>query len=211
MKIALIGATGFIGSVLLNEALNRGHQVTAIARNVDNIPPHKLMVVKAGDVTDEDQAAALLAEHDAVISSFSPKGSIDPFLAYPAAYRSIMDAMKRVGVKRLLVVGGAGSLEVNGVQLVEGGAIPDAWKAGVLGLREVLYILRKEDELDWTFLSPSQVIAPGERTGKFRLGHDELLVDANGESHISVEDYAVAMLDEVEKPAHIRQRFTVGY
>jgi len=207
----LIGATGFIGSVLLNEALNRGHQVTAIARNVDNIPPHKLMVVKAGDVTDEDQSAALLAEHDAVISSFSPKGSIDPFLAYPAAYRSIMDAMKRVGVKRLLVVGGAGSLEVNGVQLVDGGGIPEAWKAGVLGLREVLYTLRKEKDLDWTFLSPSQTIAPGERTGKFRLGLDDLLMDAEGKSFISVEDYAVAMIDELEKPVHSCQRFTVGY
>jgi putative NADH-flavin reductase len=110
------------------------------------------------------------------------------------------------------VVGGAGSLEVEpGKQLVDAGEIPEAWKAGILGLREVLYMLRNEKELEWTFLSPSKVIAPGERTGKFRLGGDQLLVDANGESRISVEDFALAMIDELEKPVHIRQRFTVGY
>jgi len=119
--------------------------------------------------------------------------------------------VKQAGVKRLLVVGGAGSLEVNGVQVVDGGGIPEEWKSGVLGLREVLYTLRKETDLDWTFLSPSAMIEPGERTGKFRLGHDDLLVAADGKSHISVEDYAVAMIDELEKPAHNRQRFTVGY
>jgi uncharacterized protein len=211
MKIALIGASGMIGSVLLKEALSRGHQVTAIARHIEKIQPQDHLIIKAGDVTDEAQAVKLFAGQDAVLSSFAASGPADPFAAFPAAYRTIISAMKKAGVKRLLVVGGAGSLEVDGVQLVDGGGIPDAWKPGVLGLREVLYLLRKESDLDWTFLSPSAMIAPGERTGKFRLGGDQLLKDANGESRISVEDYAVAMLDEVEKPAHIRQRFTVGY
>ncbi len=211
MKIALIGATGFIGSAILSEALNRGHQVTAIARNIEKLQQHANLTAKAGDVTDKAQAVVLLAGHDAVISSFAPKGDPDQFNGFLNSYRTIISSVKQAGVKRLLVVGGAGSLEVNGVQLVDGGGIPEAWKAGVLGLREVLYTLRKETELDWVFLSPSATIEPGERTGKFRLGQDVLLVAADGKSHISVEDYAVAMIDELENPAHSHQRFTVGY
>ena len=211
MKIALIGATGFIGSKILSEALSRGHHVTAIARHLDKLPQHANLTAKTGDVTDIAQAAALFAGHDAVISSFAPRGAADQFAGFLESYKTIIKAVKKAGVKRLLVVGGAGSLEVNGVQVVDGGGIPEAWKAGVLGLREVLYTLRKEKDLDWPFLSPSNTIAPGERTGKFRLGHDDLLVDADGKSFISVEDYAVAMIDELEKPAHSHQRFTVGY
>jgi uncharacterized protein len=211
MKIALIGATGFIGSKILTEALNRGHQVTAIARHLDNLPQHANLIAKTGDATNETQAAALFAGQDAVISSFAPRGEADQFAGFIDSYKTIISAVKKAGVKRLLVVGGAGSLEVNGVQVVDGGSIPEAWKAGVLGLREVLYTLRKENDLDWTFLSPSAMIEPGERTGKFRLGLDDLLVDAEGKSRISVDDYAVAMIDELEKPAHSRQRFTVGY
>ncbi|MRR28854.1 NAD(P)-dependent oxidoreductase [bacterium] len=211
MKIVLIGATGFIGSKILAEALSRGHQVTAIARHLDKLPQHANLIGKTGDVTDATQAAALFAGHDAVISSFAPSGQADHLNGFITSYTAIIDAVKQVGVKRLLVVGGAGSLKVNGVQLVDGGGIPEEWKAGVLGLREVLYMLQKEDALDWTFLSPSAMIEPGERTGKFRLGHDDLLVAADGKSHISVDDYAVAMIDELEKPEHNRQRFTVGY
>jgi uncharacterized protein len=211
MKIALIGATGFIGSKILTEALNRGHHVTAIARHTDKLPQHSNLTAKIGDVTDEAQAVALFAGQDAVISSFAPRGEADQFAGFINSYQTIINTVKKAGVKRLLVVGGAGSLEVNGVQVVDGGGIPEAWKAGVLGLREVLYTLRKEKDLEWTFLSPSATIEPGERTGKFRLGHDTLLVDAKGVSHISVEDYAVAMIDELEKPTHNRQRFTVGY
>ncbi len=211
MKIVLIGATGFIGSKILAEALSRGHHVTAIARHLDKLPQHANLIGKTGDVTDATQAATLFAGHDAVISSFAPSGQADHLNGFITSYTAIIQAVKEAGVKRLLVVGGAGSLKVNGVQLVDGGGIPEEWKAGVLGLREVLYMLEKEDALDWTFLSPSAVIEPGERTGKFRLGHDDLLVAADGKSHISVEDYAVAMIDELEKPKHNRQRFTVGY
>ncbi len=211
MKIALIGATGFIGSKILAEALNRGHHVTAIARHIEALLQHPNLTAIAGDVTDEAQAAALFAGQDAVISSFAPRGESDQYNGFLDSYSKIISAVKKVGVKRLLVVGGAGSLEVNGVQVVDGGGIPEEWKADVLGLREVLYTLRKEQDLDWTFLSPSAVIEPGERTGNFRLGHDDLLVAADGKSHISVDDYAVAMVDELENPAHNRQRFTVGY
>ncbi len=213
MKIVLIGATGFIGSELLKEALSRGHLVTGIVRHPEKMTgEHPNLTLQKGDVTDEAQAIKLFTGHDAVISSFAPGGAADQFEAFQSSYRTIVSAVKKAGVKRLLVVGGAGSLEVEpGKQLVDAGELPEAWKAGILGLREVLYMLRKEKELEWTFLSPSKVIAPGERTGKFRLGGDQMLTDANGESRISVEDYAVAMIDELEKPAHIRQRFTVGY
>lgn len=211
MKIALIGATGFVGSKILIEALNRGHYVTAIARHIDKLPQHANLNAKTGDITDEAQAVPLLSGHEAVISSFAPRGEADQYKGFLDSYKMIISAVKKAGVKRLLVVGGAGSLEVNGVQVVDGGGIPEAWKSGVLGLREVLYTLRKEIELDWTFLSPSATIEPGERTSKFRLGHDDLLVAADGSSHISVEDYAVAMIDELENPAHTHQRFTVGY
>ena len=212
MKIAIIGATGFIGSVILQEALQRGHQVTAIVRHPEKLPVHPALSAQKGDITNEMETAARLAGQAAVISSYSPGNGGDVYQQYISSYHSIIHAMKTAGVKRLLVTGGAGSLEVApGVQLVDTPAIPGEWKAGVLGLREVLYLLRAEPDLEWTFLSPSATIAHGERTGQFRLGGDQLLVDTSGQSHISVEDYAIAMLDELENPQHIRQRFTVGY
>jgi putative NADH-flavin reductase len=213
MKIALIGATGFTGSAILQEALNRGHQVTAIVRHPEKLPPHPNLVAQKGDVTNETQATTLVAGHEAVISAYSPGRNVpDIYQQHISGYRTIINGVKKAGVKRLLVVGGAGSLEVApGVQLVDTPAFPEEWKPGALATREVLYLLRDEPELAWTFLSPSAMIAPGERTGQFRLGTDQLLQDANGESRISLEDYAVAMLNELEDPKHIRQRFTVGY
>jgi putative NADH-flavin reductase len=213
MKIALIGATGFIGSAVLQEALNRGHQVTAIVRHPEKLPQHPNLVAQKGDVTHEAETAKLAAGHEAVISAYSPGRDVpDIYQGHISGYRQIISGVKKAGVKRLLVVGGAGSLEVSpGVQLVDTPEFPDEWKAGALATREVLYLLRDEPGLEWTFLSPSAMIAPGERTGQFRLGTDQLLTDANGQSRISLEDYAVAMLDELEDPQHIRQRFTVGY
>jgi putative NADH-flavin reductase len=213
MKIALIGATGFIGSAILQEALDRGHQVTAIVRHTERLPQHPSLVAQKGDITIEMETTALVVGHDAVISAYSPDRDVpDIYQQHVSGYRKIIDGVKEAGVKRLLVVGGAGSLEVApGVQLVDTPQFPEQWKAGALAAREVLYLLRDESELEWTFLSPSNMIAPGERTGRFRLGTDQLLTDANGESHISVQDYAVAMLNELEDPKHIRQRFTVGY
>lgn len=213
MKIALIGATGFIGSALLQEALNRGHQVTAIVRHPEKLPQHPNLTAQEGDVTNETRVTTLVVGHDAVISAYSPGRNVpDIYQQHISGYRKIINSVKKAGVKRLLVVGGAGSLEVSpGVQLVDTPAFPEEWKPGSRAAREVLYLLGDEGELDWTYLSPSAIIAPGERTGQFRLGTDQLLTDANGESRISVEDYAVVMLNELEDPKHIRQRFTAGY
>ena len=203
MKIALIGATGFIGSRLLAELTSRGHQVTAIVRNPGKVPQGAGITALKGDVYDKDGLAALLAGHDAVISAVHFTAS-DPAV--------LLAAVKQSGVKRYLVVGGAGSLEVApGVRLFDTKEFPaiyldEAKKGGAY-----LDLLKGESGLDWTFLSPSALIEPGERTGKFRLGKDQLLVDGNGQSRISAEDYAIALVDELEKPAHSRQRFTVGY
>ena len=203
MKIALIGATGFIGSRLLTELTSRGHQVTAIVRNPEKVPQGAGVSAKKGDVYDKDGLAALLAGHDAVISAVHFSAS-DP--------ATLLAAVKQSGVARYLVVGGAGSLEVApGVKLFDTKEFPaiyldEARKGGAF-----LDLLKGESGLDWSFLSPSALIEPGERTGKFRLGKDQLLVDGNGQSRISAEDYAIALVDELEKPAHARQRFTVGY
>ena len=213
MKIALIGATGFVGSAILKEALDRGYEVTAIARHPEKVQSHPKLHAKKGDVYSADEVARLVSGHDAVIGAFNP-GWSDPdiYNHQVKGTRSIIEGVKKSGVKRLLFVGGAGSLEVKpGVQLVDTPEFPKEWKQGSLAAREALTMLRKETSLDWSFLSPSADLSPGQRTGKFRLGKDQLLVDTDGRSRISVEDYAVAMINEAEKPAHIRQRFTVGY
>lgn len=213
MKIALIGATGFVGSAILKEALERGHEVTAIVRHPDKLQAHPKLHAKKGDVYSADEVARLVSGHDAVISAFNP-GWNDPeiYNHQVKGTESIIKGVKQAGVKRLLFVGGAGSLEVKpGVQSVDLPQFPAEYKQGALATRDALNLLRKETSLEWSFLSPSADLSPGQRTGKFRLGKDQLLKDAKGESRVSVEDYAVAMLDEVERPAHIRQRFTVGY
>jgi putative NADH-flavin reductase len=203
MKIALIGATGFIGSRLLAELTSRGHQVTAIVRNPEKVPQGAGVSARKGDVHDKDGLATLLAGHDAVISAVHFSAS-DP--------ATLLAAVKQSGVKRYLVVGGAGSLEVApGVKLFDTKEFPaiyldEARKGGAF-----LDLLKGESGLDWTFLSPSALIEPGERTGSFRLGKDQLLVDDKGQSRVSAEDYAIALVDELEKPAHSRRRFTVGY
>ncbi len=213
MKVAIIGASGNIGSVIRDEALSRGHQVTAIVRNPEKIAVKNPSLTKVkGDVL-KDKVEALVKGHDAVITAYNP-GWTNPDIYDETikAYQAIINGVKKSGVKRLLVVGGAGSLEVSpGVQLIDTMTVPDLIKKGILGLREVLYTLRKEKDLDWTFLSPAGTISPGERTGKFRLGKDQLIKDKNGDSKISIQDYAVAMLDELEKPKHKQERFTLAY
>ncbi len=213
MKIALIGATGFVGSAILHEALHRGHEVTAIVRHPEKVKPHPKLHPQQGDVYNGDEVARLVVGHDAVISAFNPGWSNpDIYNQQVKGTRSIIDGVKKAGVRRLLFVGGAGSLEVKpGVQSVDLPGFPTEYKQGALATREALNMLRKETSLEWSFLSPSADLSPGQRTGRFRLGTDQLLRDANGESRISAEDYAMAMIDEVEKPTHIRQRFTVGY
>jgi uncharacterized protein len=213
MKIALIGATGFVGSAILKEALDRGHEVTAIVRHPEKVQLHAKLQPQKGDVYNEEEMARLVTGQDAVISAFNLGWSnLDIYNQQVKGTRAIVNGVKKAGVKRLLFVGGAGSLEIKpGVQSVDLPEFPKEWKQGSLATREALNLLRKEPTLDWSFLSPSADISPGQRTGKFRLGTDQLLKDAKGESRISTQDYAVAMIDEVEHPAHIRQRFTVGY
>lgn len=214
-NVALIGASGFVGTAILNELLNRGHEVTAIVRNPEKVgaKSDRLMVLKA-DVADVDAVAAACNGKDAVISAYNP-GWTNPNI-YEETLRNyplILEAVRRSGVNRLLCVGGAGTLFcAPGLRVVDSGAIPEAIMGGVKSLGEFyLDTLMKERDIDWIFFSPAGTLEPGERTGKFRLGKDDLIVDASGNSHISVQDYAVAMVDELEKPAHHRERFTIGY
>lgn len=212
MNIVLIGASGFIGSALRKEALARGHQVHALVSNPKRLEPAPGLTVTRIDVTDTDALARAIGRTDAVVSAFSGHAQPDVRGYYMRGFRSIVVAVKRVPGLRLLVVGGAGSLEAApGRQLVDDPAFPAAYKGTAEGARDALNLLRAEPELDWTMLSPSARIAPGQRTGKFRLGVDQLLVSVGGQSEISVEDYAVAMLDELERPQNRRRRFTVGY
>lgn len=203
MQIALIGASGNAGSRILTELLNRGHRVTGIMRHPEKLEQRNGLTAQRGDVLDEANLAPLLRHHDVVISSVR-------FLTVNP--KILLAAAKKANVSRLLVVGGAGSLEVSpGVELLDSPDFPAAAKAEASAGREFLNVLRGEKELDWTFLSPSALFTAGQRTGKFRLGTDRLLVDTNGESKIFFEDFAIAMVDEVETPRHSRQRFTVGY
>ena len=207
MKIAIIGATGLVGSVILAEGLERGHAVTAIVRDPTKLPTADRLHPACGDATDAAWLVPILADHDAVISAFHP--GMDPGGAAP---RAIVDAVKRACVPRLLVVGGAGSLEVApGQRLVDQPGFPAEWKGGALATAKVLDLLRGESELDWVFVCPAAMLFPGERTGRYRIGGDQLLTDASGESRISLQDYAAAMLDEVEQRRHRRARFSVAY
>ncbi|SHG56656.1 NAD(P)-dependent oxidoreductase [Streptoalloteichus hindustanus] len=210
MKLVLIGATGMIGSRVLDEAVRRGHTVTAVARNTAGLAERAGVTARTGSVFDAGFLADVAAGADVVISAISPRVSPEGTLADAA--RRLLDAARTAGV-RLAVVGGAGSLEVApGVLLVDTPDFPEAYQAEARAQRDALEVVRAEGaDVEWTFLSPAAEIAPGERTGRFRLGGDQLLVDAAGTSRISAEDYAVALLDEVEKPAHTRQRFTVAY
>jgi uncharacterized protein len=212
MDIALIGASGFIGSALRQEALARGHNVTALVSQPEKLAAAPRLTAVKVDVNDTGALAATLKGHDVVLSAFSGHAQSDVLSYYLKGITSVITATRQAGVARLLVVGGAGSLEVApGKQLLDTPQFPEVYKPTAEGARQALQLLRGERELEWTMLSPSAVIAPGERTGKFRLGRDQLLADDDGISKISVEDYAVAFIDELEKPAHPRQRFTVGY
>ena len=202
-KIAIIGATGRAGSQLLEEALRRGHSVTAIARDTSKIAQHDGVVSKNVDALDAAALQAAVAGHDVVISAAH-------FASLPAS--AVVGPVKEAGVKRLLVVGGAGSLLLpDGTRVIDSQGFPAAYKAEASAGAGFLENLRQEKQLDWTFLSPSAEFVEGERTSKFRIGKDDLLVSSAGRSWITFADYAIAMLDEVEAPKHSRQRFTVGY
>jgi putative NADH-flavin reductase len=211
MKIALLGATGNIGKRIAAEALQRGHQITAVLRDPKKLEDPRFMAVQ-GDVTDPASLVKAVAGHDAVISAVGPAHTgLQTLPAYAA--RALVQALPKAGVKRLLVVGGAGSLEARpGLQLVDSPDFPAAWKPAALSHRDALKIFRDSGAgLDWTFFSPAALIEPGARTGKYRTGGDQLLVDDNGKSYITAEDFAVAMLDELENPKNLRRRMTVAY
>lgn len=202
-KIAIIGATGRAGSQLLEEALRRGHSVTAIARHASRLGERAGVVTKDVDVNDAQALQNAVAGNDVVLSAAH-------FSTLPAA--AIIEPVKKSGVKRLLVVGGAGSLLLpEGTKVIDSPGFPEEYRAEAAAGGVYLDTLRQEKDLDWTFLSPSAEFVEGERSGKFRLGNDHLLVSAEGRSWITFADFAIAMLDEVEQPKHSRQRFTVGY
>lgn len=216
MKIALIGATGFVGSAILKEALDRGIQVTAIVRHPEKIKAQDHLTIVKGDVKESDKLSETFKGNDVVVSAYNA-GWTNPDLynEFLNGSQSIQKAVKKSGVKRYIVIGGAGSLFIApDIQLVDTPEFPEAWKPGALSARDYLNVLKNEKELDWTFVSPAIEMNegnPGERTGVYRTGLDNPVFDANHKSYISVFDLAVAIVDEVENPKHIRQRFTVAY
>jgi putative NADH-flavin reductase len=203
MKIAVIGATGNVGQRIVAEATGRGHEVVAISRSgggASVVGDGRIVAIQA-DLTDKAAIASAIEGADAVVLSVKFQ-DLD--------VEALLDALK--DAKRLLIVGGAASLYVApGVQLIDTEGFPDFIKVEAEPARQALARIQQETDLDWTFLSPSVFFGPGERTGTFRLGKDELLTAEDGKSHISYEDYAIALLDEIEQPKHQRERFTIGY
>src|SRR6185436_13691801 len=216
MKIVLFGATGNVGRRVAAEALSRGHEVVGVVRDPAAVTASDPRVRRVkGDATNADSVAEVVKGADAVVSAISPRpnarGLAAPSLVANA--RAVIAGLRRAGVKRVLFVGGAGSLEVApGQQLVDQPGFPEAYKAEALERREALAVWRREaGGLDWTFLSPAAEIAPGDRTGRYRTTGDQFLVDAAGKSFITFEDYAVAVLDELEHPRHVGRRSGVAY
>jgi putative NADH-flavin reductase len=212
-KIMLIGSSGMVGQRILHEALNRGHHLTCLVRETSGTGEHRAELdYHTGDIFKPETVAAAAVNHDVVVSAYGP-GKGDANLVVKAAH-SLIEALTRVDPVRLIWVSGAGSLEVRpGVQLVDTPEFPAQWKAIALAHREALDVYRKAGmaEFDWTAVSPAALIEPGTRTGKYRTGTNELLVDDQGRSYISAEDFAVAVVDEIENPHFQDKRFTVAY
>lgn len=217
MNIAIIGASGFVGTALLNEAIQRGHQVTAISRHPENIASDSdLVTPKSVDISNEDTLDETLSGHDAVLTAFHP-GRDDPnqYEDYINGHKTIQAAVKKAGIDRWLVIGGAGSLYTeSGDQLVDTPQFPEEFKEEASAGRDYLDILKEDEDLKWTYLSPAVLMNPSidtGRTGNYRKDTENPVFDENGESKISVEDLAVALLDELENDEFVQQRFTVGY
>jgi hypothetical protein len=209
MNVVVYGATGNAGSEIVKELLRRGHKVTAVARKVDSLKIEQGLTAKTDDLSKLDAIAAIVTGADAVVSAYAPPA--DKTDAIVGVTEREIAAVKKAGAKRLLVVGGAGLLEVApGVTLIKSGYLPAEYLPIATAHEQALAVLRKSD-INWTYLSPAAYFVPGERTGKFRLGTKELVSDAKGESKISFADYAIALVDEIEKPAHERASFSVGY
>lgn len=212
MKIALIGATGFVGSAVLQELLARQHQVSAIVSRPERLPTHPQFNAVKADAYDAASIARAVAGHDMVISAFNPGwDKADIRALFLKGHAAIVAGVKQAGVARFLEVGGAGSLFVApGLQLIDTPHFPAEYKEGAEGARQALASLQDETALDWVFLSPPALLAPGERSGHYRLGGDDLLMDGEAPAGISVADLALAIVDEAETPRHHRQRFTVA-
>ncbi len=209
MKVTLYGATGKSGSRILTELVQRDHTVVAVARNTSTVPASPSVTTKQDDLSNVDTIAAIIHGSDAVVSAYGPPPD-DPDQVIAVTDR-LVEAVEKNGGPRLLVVGGAGSLLVApGVTLRESGHLPPEWVPIVDAHIAVLGDLRNSS-IDWTYFSPAAFFEPGERTGKFRLGKDDLISDEKGTSRISMEDYAIALVDELEKPQHHKARFTIGY
>jgi putative NADH-flavin reductase len=210
MKVALYGATGKAGSRIIKELVSRGHTVTALVRNPANVAQLEPgVVVKKDDLSDPTKIAAAIDGAEAVISAYGPPQD-DPDAIVGVTERQV-EALNYGSNARLIVVGGAGTLNVApGVTLVDSGYLPEAYHPIARAHIRALNVLRASP-IDWTYLAPAAYFVPGERTGKFRLGNDELIANARQDSRISLEDYAVALVDELEEPRHRRQRFSVGY
>lgn len=202
-NVALIGASGRIGTKIAQELLRRGHSVTGIARNPEKIQAQNGLTAKAGDFTNPQSIADTLKGHDAIISAAS-------FI--PGQAENLIASVRGSGVKRFLMVGGAASLKTeDGRKVFDTIQLPEEWKAPVMEGMRTLGLLRDVNDVDWTFFSPAVTIQPGERTGKFRLGKEQVVKDAEGNSKISFDDYAIAMVDELERGENIKGRFTIGY
>jgi len=202
MKVSVLGASGRAGSEITKELAARGHRVTAIARKPENIPDAAGVTAVEGDASDPATLAELIAGSDAVISA----------LHFDVTADTLLGALRAAGVPRLLVTGGAAGLEVApGVRLIDTPAFPEEYKPYAIPGLTFLDLLREESQIDWTFFSPAAEIETGPRTGTFRLGKDQLVVDEAGQSRISFADYAIAMVDELERPNHSRARFTAAY
>jgi len=204
MRVALIGASGNVGSRILAELVRRGHTVTAIGRTPESIAAGPRVTAVKGDVNEPDALAKVLAGHDAIISAVPFRNTVPD---------TLIGAVRASGVKRYIIVGGAATLlNADGVRLLDTPALAKFKDSPEpAGGARFLEAIRPVTDLDWTFFSPAVNFAPGERTGRFRLGGDTVVVDAQGQSRVSMEDYAIALVDELEKPAHIKRRFTVGY
>jgi putative NADH-flavin reductase len=212
MKIAVFGASGRIGSRIISEALNRGHDVTAVVRHPEDYTTiHDHLKVAKGDLFNAQDVETGAFDQEAVVCAYNYTRGAAPS-TFSEVVVPLIHGLKQAHTKRLIIIGGAGSLEVApGKQLVDTSDFPEAYKAPALAHREALQLYKKEHELEWTYISPAAEIAPGERTGRFRTGTNQLLTDAQGKSFITMEDFAIAVVDEIENPMHIREQMTVGY
>lgn len=211
MKIAIIGANGNVGKVILNQALSRNYEVTAVVHNQSKyISEYDNLKITQADAFDEQSLVNAIKGNDVVISAFGPKLGDEGSLL--AVTKNLINATKKALVPRLISIGGAGSLYVApGLKLVDSDSFPTDWKPISSAHSDALEIYKNETELNWTVLSPAALFESGKLTKKYNLGKDNLIVDEKGVSKISFEDYALALLNEVANPKFSRERFTIGY